>query len=425
MRDISTRIPAPARYVLSGILSFLAINLFYQVLVLDGGTSVVLGVLAAFAVAWYLTRDRMRSIIGATCAVPIFAPFFFPAYDMSQIVVLGLIAIGLNVVTGYAGQISLGHGALVAVGGYTTAILMHDHGWAWWQTLLVAAVITAIVGFIVGLPSLRLSGPYLAMATLALAIVLPIAAKAKRFEGFTHGVQGILIRKPKPPGWIHDTLGLNLSQDQYLYFLSVLVAIAGVYLTYRLLRSRHGRAFLALRDSEVAAQVMGISLARYKTTAFAASAFLAGLGGTMYALTVGFVSPDSFSLLFSLSFLVMIVMGGLESIIGSVIGAAVIWELSLKVQTIKFHQLGMHAEFSPWIVYGTVLVLVMIFMPYGIAGFFYRLPQSRFARWARRLQPRAAAKDAGGAAMTTEATHKDTGAALATGGGGEQVATQE
>jgi branched-chain amino acid transport system permease protein len=381
---LATRVPGPLRYVLGFVLGFLGIMLFYWVVVLDESTSTMLGVLLGFAIAWAITGDRMRSIIGALASITLVAPYFFSAYDMSQIVVLSIIAISLNIVTGYAGQISLGHGALAAVGAYTTAILMKDHGWAWWQTAAVAAVLTTIVGFIIGLPSLRLSGPYLAMATLTLAIVLPIAIKAKHFEDFTHGVQGILIRKPKPPGWLPSDY---FPQDVYLYFIALAFGALMIYLAYRLLRTRHGRAFIALRDSEVAAQVMGISLARYKTAAFAVSAFLAGIGGVLYAITVGFVSPDSFSLFFSIEFLVMIVLGGVESILGSIIGAALYWELSLKVPSIKFHTLGMNADFSPWIVFGLILVLVTILMPYGIAGFFYRLPSMRGPRWAARLRP--------------------------------------
>ncbi len=414
-------LPAPLRYAVAALAGFLGMMLCYWVLVLSEQPSIVIGTLLGFLIAWLITRDRMRSIIGAMAAVTLVAPFFMSAYNVTQIVVLAIVAIGLNIVTGYAGQISLGHGALVALGAYTTAILVYDHGWAWWWTLPVSALLTAAVGFVVGLPSLRLSGPYLAMATLALAIVLPMVIKSNKVQGFTHGVQGIPLEslqrlrechrvrltvnpdtrcatrlqdgstvtryftdaQPAPPDFLTDYLGA----EEYRYFVSLAIAAVMVYFANRLVGSRHGRAFVALRDSEVAAQVMGISLARYKTVAFAISAFFAGVGGSLYAVSVGFISPDSFSLTFSLAFLVMIVLGGLQSILGSILGATIVWLLQLNVPSIKIElpSIGFYADFAPQVVYGLVLILVMIFMPHGLAGFFYNLPHSRFAARLRRL----------------------------------------
>lgn len=418
-------LPTPLRYLVGALAGFLGMMFCYWVLVLSENPSILLGTLLGFLTAWLITRDRMRSIIGAMTAVTLVAPFFLSAYNVTQIVVLAIVAIGLNIVTGYAGQISLGHGALVALGAYTTAILVYDHGWTWWWTLPVAAVLTAAVGFVVGLPSLRLSGPYLAMATLAMAIVLPMVIKSNKTQDFTHGVQGIQLEslqrvrechrirltrdpearcptrlqdgstvghyfvdaQPSPPNFLTDYLG----PEEYRYFVALAVAAVMVYIANRLVRSRHGRAFVALRDSEVAAQVMGISLARYKTVAFAVSAFFAGVGGALYAVSVGFVSPDNFSLSFSLAFLVMIVLGGLQSILGSILGAAIVWLLQLNVPSIKIQiqSVGFYGDFSPQIVYGLVLILVMIFMPHGLAGFFYNLPHSRLAARLRRMAPRA------------------------------------
>jgi branched-chain amino acid transport system permease protein len=418
-------LPTPLRYTVGALGGFLGMMLCYWVLVLSEEPSILLGTALGFLVAWLITRDRMRSIIGAMAAVTLVAPFFLSAYNVTQIVVLAIVAIGLNIVTGYAGQISLGHGALVAVGAYTTAILVYDYDWVWWWTIPVAALLATGVGFVVGLPSLRLSGPYLAMATLAMAIVLPMVIKSNKTQDFTHGVQGIQLEslqrvrechrvrltqdpetrcptrlqdgstvgyyfvdaQPSPPEVLKDYLG----PEEYRYFVSLAIAAVMVYLANRLVRSRHGRAFVALRDSEVAAQVMGISLARYKTVAFAVSAFFAGVGGALYAVSVGFVSPDNFSLSFSLAFLVMIVLGGLQSILGSVLGAAIVWLLQLNVPSIKIEvrSIGFYGDFAPQIVYGLVLILVMIFMPHGLVGFFYNLPQSRFAAWLRRITPRA------------------------------------
>ncbi len=428
-------LPTSLRYLVGALAGFLGMMFCYWVLVLSEEPSIVLGTLLGFFVAWLITRDRMRSIIGAMAAVTLVAPFFLSAYNVTQIVVLAIVAIGLNIVTGYAGQISLGHGALVALGAYTTAILVYDHGWAWWWTLSVAALLTAAVGFVIGLPSLRLSGPYLAMATLAMAIVLPMVIKSNKTQDFTHGVQGIPLEslqrvrechrvrltvnpdtrcatrlqdgstvtdyftdaQPTPPDFLKDYLGT----EEYRYFVTLAIAAVMVYFANRLVRSRHGRAFVALRDSEVAAQVMGISLARYKTVAFAFSAFFAGIGGSLYAVSVGFISPDSFSLTFSLAFLVMIVLGGLQSILGSILGAAIVWLLQLNVPSIKIQiqSIGFYGDFSPQIVYGLVLILVMIFMPHGLAGFFYGLPQSRLAARLRRTAPRAVEQVPAGATV--------------------------
>ncbi len=414
-------LPTPLRYLVGALASLLGMMLCYWVLVLSEQPSIVIGTLLGFFVAWLITRDRMRSIIGAMAAVTLVAPFFLSAYNVTQIVVLAIVAIGLNIVTGYAGQISLGHGALVAVGAYTTAILVYDYDWVWWWTIPMAALLATAVGFVVGLPSLRLSGPYLAMATLALAIVLPMVIKSNKVQSFTHGVQGIQLEslqrvrechrirltqdpemrcptrlqdgsavsyyfvdaQPSPPDFLKGYLG----PEEYRYFVSLAIAAVMVYFANRLVRSRHGRAFVALRDSEVAAQVMGISLARYKTVAFAISAFFAGIGGALYAVSVGFVSPDNFSLSFSLAFLVMIVLGGLQSILGSVLGAAIVWLLQLNVPSIKIEvrSIGFYGDFAPQIVYGLVLILVMIFMPHGLAGFFYNLPRSRLAGRLSRL----------------------------------------
>jgi branched-chain amino acid transport system permease protein len=428
-------LPTPLRYTVGALGGFLGMMLCYWVLVLSEEPSILLGTGIGFLVAWLITRDRMRSIIGAMAAVTLVAPFFLSAYNVTQIVVLAIVAIGLNIVTGYAGQISLGHGALVAVGAYTTAILVYDYDWVWWWTIPVAALLATGVGFVVGLPSLRLSGPYLAMATLAMAIVLPMVIKSNKTQDFTHGVQGIQLEslqrvrechrvrltqdpetrcptrlqdgstvgyyfvdaQPSPPEVLKDYLG----PEEYRYFVSLAIAAVMVYFANRLVRSRHGRAFVALRDSEVAAQVMGISLARYKTVAFAVSAFFAGVGGALYAVSVGFVSPDNFSLSFSLAFLVMIVLGGLQSILGSVLGAAIVWLLQLNVPSIKIEvrSIGFYGDFAPQIVYGLVLILVMIFMPHGLAGFFYNLPNSRLVARLRRLS-----------AVTPEPTPARTGA---------------
>lgn len=368
-------LPVWVRYLLGAALGAAFFLLAYWVLVLAPIPSMVLGYLLAAAIVYWLFRDDRAAFLAPVLLIIPLVPFYLPPFEAANVVVLAIVAIGLNILTGNAGQISLGHGALVAVGAYTTAILMADYSWPWWTTIPLAGVTAAAVGFLLGLPSLRLTGPYLAIATLGLAIIFPILLK--KYEGLTHGVQGIRVRKPAPPDWLGDlsesiageTLLTTQRQDIYAYLIALIVGVVMVLLAWNIMRGRTGRAFMALRDSEVAAQVMGISLAVYKTLAFVVSAFFAGIGGALYAILVGFVSPDGFTLLFSIQFLVMIVVGGLASIPGAIIGALLVFELGLRIAPdINDALLPEQAGKNPWLVYGVVLILMMIFAPAGAWG---------------------------------------------------------
>jgi len=327
-------------------------------------------VLAFFLVCW----------IPFSNAFPGWVPLQFGSYRVYQattIAMWAIVALGLNLLTGYNGQISLGHGAFVAVGGYTSAILMFDHGWPFWATIPIAGLLTGAVGFLVGVPALRLSGPYLAIATLALALATPQILQ--KYEGITHGSQGINVNSPTPPGFLDGDLAhwLNLNETQYLYFFALLAAVIMAIIAWNIVRSRVGRAFVAIRDSEIAAQAMGISVPRFKTMAFAISAFFAGICGGVYVQVVGFVSPRSFDVLQSINYLTTIVVGGLASILGSILGAAVF--VLIPETNSLLDQLHLPAaDQAPDVLYGASLILVMIFMPYGFAGFIRRLT---------RLQP--------------------------------------
>jgi branched-chain amino acid transport system permease protein len=310
-------------------------------------------------------------------AFPGWVPLQFGSYRIFQaatIAMYAIVAIGLNLLTGYNGQISLGHGAFVAVGGYTAAILMFDHGWdspwLFWLTIPVAGLVTGAIGFLVGVPSLRLTGPYLAVATLALAMSMPQILY--KYEGLTHGSQGINVRTPPPPAILDNVL----TQTQWLYFLALAVAVIMTIIAWNIVRSRVGRAFVAIRDSEIAAQAMGISVPRFKTMAFAISAFFAGVCGALYVQVIGFVSPRSFDVLQSINYLTTIVVGGLASILGSILGAAAF----VLVPEVKGLLEGLHlpaTDQAPGVIYGASLILVMIFMPYGIAGSIHRLRRTR------------------------------------------------
>jgi branched-chain amino acid transport system permease protein len=225
--------------------------------------------------------------------VAVVPTWLFSGYHLFQLTMVAVYAIailGLAILTGINGQISLGHGAFYAIGAYTTAILMSTWDWfPYWATLPVSAVVCATVGFLVGLPALRLGGLYLALTTFALAVAIPQVLKHKLFENYTGGVQGLVIDKPDAP------FGLPLSSDQWLYVFTLGVAVFLYVLAINLTRGRIGRAMRAVRDHSVAAEAMGINLAMLKTRTFAVSAMYTGIAGSLGAIAVAFVAPDSFS----------------------------------------------------------------------------------------------------------------------------------
>jgi branched-chain amino acid transport system permease protein len=298
-------------------------------------------------------------------------PSFVSAFRAQQLgyVAIYLIAlIGLNVLTGYTGQISLGHGAFMAVGGYTTAILMFDHGVKDVWTIPIAALVAGIVGFLFGIPALRLSGLYLALATFAIAVATP--AVIKRFEGFTGGGSGInLFGTPELTASLTPVtvLGQELEFNDWLYYLSWTVALIAYVVAWLLLRGRTGLAFRAVRDSETAAQSSGVSLARYKTLAFGVSAAYAGAAGSLFAIATTFVNPDTFPIALSILLLVGVVVGGLGSLVGLLVGAIFIQFLPIWAQEVS------KSPGAPSMVSGLVLIALMFVLPMGAAGLVGRL----------------------------------------------------
>ena len=307
----------------------------------------------------------------ALAVVVAVVPSFVSAFRAQQLayVAIYLVAlIGLNVLTGYTGQISLGHGAFMAVGGYTSAILMADHGVKDIWTIPVAAVVTGIVGFLFGLPALRLSGLYLALATFAIAVSTP--AVIKRFEGFTGGGSGInLFGIPELTASLTPVtvLGKELGFNDWLYYLSWTTALLGYVLAWLLLRGRTGRAFRAVRDSETAAQSSGVSLPMYKTLAFGVSAAYAGVAGSLFAIATTFVNPDTFPIALSILLLVGVVVGGLGSLVGLIAGAVFIQFLPIWSQEVS------KSPGAPAVVSGVLLIALMYVLPMGVAGLVERL----------------------------------------------------
>ena len=225
-------------------------------------------------------------------------------------IVYAIAVLGLILLTGFNGQISLGHGAFFAVGAYVAAILIDQANWPYWATLPLAAAICFVVGYLFGLPALRLEGHYLALATFALAVAVPQILKYRHFEWFTNGVQGINIFKPDPP------FGVPLSADQWMYLVVLAVAVVMFWIARNLLDSRTGRALRAIRDHTMAAGTMGINVAHYKTVVFGISALYTGVAGALHAIIFEFVAPDSFRFELSIAILVGAVVGGIASLAG-------------------------------------------------------------------------------------------------------------
>ena len=297
---------------------------------------------------------------------PLFGSFIgeFRTFNATMFAVWLLILLGMNLLTGYAGQVSLGHAALVLISAYATAILSGQYGVPLPAAIAVAGVFTAAVGgFLIGLPAVRLRGPYLAIASFGLVLALPQILKIDVLAGWTNGALGIRISQVEPPGFLKAILD---SRD-WLYYVTMLVAVVMTVLFWNLTRGRVGRAFVALRDSEIGAEQMGVDVPRYKALAFGISSLYAGLGGGLYFAVQGFVSPDSLGLIDSIFFLVAIVIGGLGTILGSIFGA-----LFLTFQAEIMSEL---AGVIPGVgdlrnvIFGGFLIIVIILFPRGMAGF--------------------------------------------------------
>ena len=302
-----------------------------------------------------LTERQRAILIAAALLVASTLPFVlsgFRLFQFTQVFIYAIAILGLNILTGYNGQISLGHGAFYAIGAYTAAIMMDRWGVPYALTIPVAAVLCLGAGFLFGIPALRLEGLYLALATFALGLAAPQVFKY--FEHWTGGSMGLVLTKPGAP------FGLPLTPDQWLYFFSLAFLIAGFVLAKNLLGGRPGRALVAIRDHHIAAEAMGVNTALYKSLAFGVSAAYTGVAGALSAVAVAFVAPDSFQIFLSITFLVGVVIGGLASIEGAIFGALFIQFVPNWAQDIS--------KAAPWAIYGIFLIVFMYAMPRGIAG---------------------------------------------------------
>jgi branched-chain amino acid transport system permease protein len=315
--------------------------------------------------SWRLVLLGLGLVIVA--AVPFVLKNFF-IFQITLAVIYAIAILGLNLLTGFNGQFSLGHSAFYAIGAYTAAIMMDgfDIGYAW--TLPAAAIVCFVFGFLFGLPALRLEGIYLALATFALAIAIPQVLKSSPVEHWTGGVQGITIIKPDAP------FGLPLNSDQWLYVFTVLVAIVMYVCAHNLVKSRTGRALIAIRDHPIAASAMGINVSLYKSLTFGVSALYTGVAGALGAIAISFVAPDSFTFQLAVALFVGLVVGGTASIPGTIAGGFFVLFIPNIAETFSKGLAGA--------IYGIILLLVIYLMPTGAAGL-VRLLTGKLARQGR------------------------------------------
>jgi branched-chain amino acid transport system permease protein len=312
-------------------------------------------------------------------AVVVVLPRWVSDFRARELAIVGMYFIallGLGILTGFGGQISLGNGAFMAIGGYTTAILsvdgVHGHQIRDLWTIPIAGVVAGVAGLVVGLPALRLSGLYLALITFGVAVSFPQVPK--KFDGFFGGTTGKILNLVEPP------FGLDTTPNNWLYYLTWGIALVGLAAAWFLVRGKPGRALQAIRDSEVAATSSGVSPALYKTLAFGISAFYAGVAGSLYAMANAYVNPDAYPIILSIYLVVGLAIGGLGSLSGLLLGAGLVYFLQNHADTVARWvnhlpalDLDPKQPGIPSIVFGAVLILVMLLLPTGVGGLIRRL----------------------------------------------------
>jgi branched-chain amino acid transport system permease protein len=295
----------------------------------------------------------------------------FHARELAYVGVYFIALVGLGVLTGYSGQISLGHGAFMAIGGYATAILSVDHAVGDVWTIPIAGVIAGAAGLVVGLPALRLSGLYLALVTFGIAISFP--QLLKKYEHFTGGTTGKILNLPEPP------FGLHTTTNDWLFYLTWGIALVLLACAWTLLRTRPGRMWQAIRDSEIAAASSGVRIATYKTLAFGVSAFFAGVAGSLYAIASTYVSPETYPISLSIFLVVGLAVGGVGSLAGLMGGAALVYYLQNHADAVArwandlpFQSVDPSKPGIPSVIFGAVLIVVILVLPFGVGGLVQR-----------------------------------------------------
>ena len=309
----------------------------------------------------------------------LFVPHVFKASDTvlwAQALYIGIAAMGLNLLTGYNGQVSIGHGAFFGLGAYTSALLIHQHGWQFLPTLAIAAPLCFVVGVLVGFPALRVKGLYLALVTLGLAVLFPDLTK--KYVHVTGGTNLVALTREElaPPAWVPTSVSAIGRDDQWHYYVTFACAIVLVVVAYVIIRSRFGRALIAVRDHESAAETVGINIAQVKVLAFAISALYAGIAGSCSVLVDHLANADkvqTFQL--SITFLVAVVIGGTATVAGPLIGAGLVvlmqWFISNvlpnHLQTGVLHRTLGNKAAAPAI-FGILLILFVFVLPDGLVG---------------------------------------------------------
>ncbi len=312
----------------------------------------------------------IAGFVVAAFVVPLLSSSFV-TFQLTEVLIYGLAILGLNLLTGFNGQFSLGHSAFYGIGAYTAAILIHNYEVSYLWTLPAAGALCFVIGFLFGLPALRLQNLYLALATFALATAMPQILKFHALEGWTGGVQGLVVDQPEAPGFV------PISDDQWLYYFTLIVMLVMFLCAEFLIHSRTGRAIMAIRDNPIAAAAMGINNSLYKTLTFGVSALYTGVAGALGALAIGFVAPDSFTIFLSISLLVGLVIGGVGSIPGCLFGGLFVLYVPNIANALSTGLAGA--------IYGVILLLVIFVMPAGAAGF-VRIVVARISRW-RQTSP--------------------------------------
>lgn len=345
-------------------------------------------------------------IIAGLVAVAVVFPLFtssFVTFQLTEVLIYGLAILGLNLLTGFNGQFSLGHSAFYGIGAYTAAILIHNYEVSYLWTIPAAGGLCFVIGFLFGLPALRLQNLYLALATFALATAMPQILKFHALEGWTGGVQGLSVDQPDAPqalwfgplicaGFLVSaglsavittmaplgferlmslSIPLPISDDQWLYYFTLIVVLVMFACAASLIHSRTGRAIMAIRDNPIAASAMGINTSLYKTLTFGVSALYTGIAGALGALAIAFVAPDSFTIFLSISLLVGLIIGGVGSIPGCLFGGLFVLYVPNIANALSTGLAGA--------IYGVILLLVIFIMPAGAAGF-VRLTAARLSR---------------------------------------------
>ena len=316
-----------------------------------------------------MPRFRRLSVIVAF-AIALLLPFAledFSVFQLTQVLYLSMAVLGLNLLTGFTGQFSLGHSAFMAIGAYTAGIMMDQWEVAYYWTIVPAGLVCFIAGFLFGLPALRLEGLYLALATFALAVAAPQLLKYEHFEPWTGGVQGLDLFKDDSPVTF-------LSNDQWWYYFSLFFGVLLLVGAWNLTRGRTGRAMIAIRDNPIAAATMGINTSVYKATTFGVSGIYCGVAGALSAIVVEFIAPESFTFIHAILLLIAMVIGGLASIPAAIIGGAFILYVPNFSEAVvdSFFGGDPSSKALVWISFGVIMIVVVYVMPTGIAGFIKR-----------------------------------------------------